>query len=63
MDFAGLNWVMITVIGAALLAIVIAVAALRNRVSKETAARSEAATRELYKEEDRAHADDSNGRI
>lgn len=62
MDFAGLNWVTITVIGTALLAIAIAVAALRNRVSKETAAQSEAATRELYKEEDRAHIDDSNGR-
>jgi hypothetical protein len=63
MDFSGLNWVTITVIGTVLLALVIAFAAMRNRVSRGTAERSEAATRELYKEEDRAHADDSNGRI
>lgn len=63
MDFAGLNWVTITVIGATVLLVVIAYAALRNRVSRDTEARSEAATRELYKEEDRAHADDGNGRV
>lgn len=62
MDFGALNWMTLTVIGAAVLAIVIAVAALRNRVSKDTAAKSEAATRELYKQEDRAHEDDGNGR-
>lgn len=63
MDFSGLNWVTITVIGTVLLALVIAFAALRNRVSKETEAQSEAATRDLYKEEDRAHEDDGNGRF
>ena len=63
MDFSGLNWVTITVIGTVLLALVIAFAALRNRVSKETEARSEAATRDLYKEEDRAHEHDGNGRF
>lgn len=63
MDFSGLSWVTITVIGAAALAIIIAIAAMRNRVSKETEERSQAATRELYKEEDRAHQDDSDSRF
>ena len=63
MDFSGLNWGTITVIGTVLLALVIAFAAMRNRVSKETEARSEAATRELYEEEDRAHQDESDSRF
>lgn len=63
MDFSGLSWVTITVIGAAFLALVIAIAAMRNRVSNETEARSETATRELYKEEDRAHQDESDVRL
>ena len=62
MDFGAINWMMMTVIGVALLAIVIAVAALRNRSSKELVDKSEAATRDLYKEEDRVHKNDSNGR-
>lgn len=62
MDFGAINWMILTVIGVALLGIVIAVAALRNRSSKELIEKSEAATRDLYKEEDRAHRNDSNGR-
>ena len=62
MDLGAINWMTITVIGVALLAIVIAIAALRNRSSREVIEKSEAATRDLYKEEDRAHRDDSNGR-
>lgn len=62
MDFGAINWVTMTVIGVALLGIVIAVAALRNRSSKELVEKSEAATRDLYKEEDIAHQNDSNGR-
>ena len=62
MDFAAINWMTMTVIGVALLAIVIAIAALRNRSSRETIEKSEAATRDLYQEEDRAHRNDSNGR-
>ncbi|HEY0116952.1 MAG TPA: hypothetical protein VGB54_14660 [Allosphingosinicella sp.] len=58
MDFGALNWMTLTVIGVALLAIVIAVAALRNRSSRDLVEKSEAATRDLYKEEDRAHRDD-----
>lgn len=60
MDFSGLSWVTITVIGAAGFAIVIAIAAMRNRVSEETEERSEKATHELYEEEDRAHQDRSD---
>ena len=62
MDFGALNWMTMTVIGVALLGIVIAIAALRNRSSRGVIEKSEAATRDLYKEEDRAHRDDSNGR-
>ena len=62
MDFAAINWMTMTVIGVALLAIVIAIAALRNRSSRETIEKSEAATHDLYQEEDRAHRNDSNGR-
>ena len=62
MDLGALSWMSITVIGVALLAIVIAVAALRNRSSRQVIEKSEAATRDLYKEEDLAHRDDGNGR-
>jgi hypothetical protein len=62
MDFGALNWMTMTVIGVALLAIVIAISALRNRSSREVIDKSEAATRDLYKEEDRVHRNDSNGR-
>lgn len=61
MDFGAINWMTITVIGVALLAIVIAVAALRNRSSREVIDKSEAATRDLYKEEDRIHKGDGDG--
>ncbi len=60
MNFGALNWMTLTVIGVALLAIVIAIAALRNRSSKAVIEKSEAATRDLYKEEDRVHRDDGN---
>ena len=58
MDFGAINWFTMTVIGTALLAIVIAIAALRNRSSREVIEKSEAATRDLYKEEDRVHRSD-----
>jgi hypothetical protein len=63
MDFGALNWMTITGIGVALLAIVIAVAALRNRSSKELVEKSEAATRDLYKEEDIATRMTATGAI
>ena len=55
MDLGGLGWGLQTIIGAALLAIVVIWAALRNRSSKATRDETERATRDLYKEEDRAH--------
>jgi mannose/fructose/N-acetylgalactosamine-specific phosphotransferase system component IIC len=63
MDLGGVSWVTITVIGVAILAAAIAFAALRNRSSKEVVRKSEAATRDLYKEEDAAHRDDGNGTV
>ena len=64
MDFGGFNWTLLTIIGPLLLAVVIVIAVLRNRVSKDVADRSERATRDLYREEDRAHRDDDDeGRI
>jgi len=63
MDFGALNWMTLTVIGVAILGLAIAVAALRNRSSKQVIEKSEAATRDLYREEDRVHRNDSNGRF
>ena len=63
MDFGAFNWFMLTGIGVALLALAILVSQLRNRVSRRTRDVSEAATHDLYDEEDRIHRNDSNGRI
>ena len=64
MDLGGFSWTLLTIIGPLLLAVVIVIAVLRNRVSKDVADRSERATRDLYREEDRAHRDDDDeGRI
>ncbi len=60
MDLGGFNWTLITIIGPLLLALVIIVAVLRNRVSKDVAEKSERATRDLYREENRAHRDDDD---
>lgn len=60
MDFGGFNWSLLTIIGAAVLAAVIAFAALRNRVSRTRADESEAATRRVYAEEERRHHGESD---
>jgi hypothetical protein len=60
MDFGGFSWTLLTIIGPLLLAVVIVIAVLRNRVSKDVADRSERATRDLYREENRAHRDDDD---
>ena len=57
MDFGGLNWSMLTIIGAALLAVVIAWAALRNRSSRGRIRESEEATHRLYDAEERDRKD------
>jgi hypothetical protein len=46
---------MVTIVGAAVLAIGIAVAALRNRTSQRSDDRTDEATRDLYRAEDAAH--------
>ena len=57
MDFGGLNWSMLTIIGAAVLAVVIAFAALRNRSSRQRIRESEEATRRAYDAEERNRTD------
>lgn len=55
MDFGGLNWALMTIVGAVVLAAVILWAALRNRTSSITREESERATHRVYEEEERAH--------
>jgi hypothetical protein len=55
MDEGGFNWTLITIVGAIVLAAVIAWAALRKRASRSTVEHSEEATRKVYEEEERAH--------
>ncbi len=58
MDSGGVNWTLITIVGAALLALVIAWAALRNRGDRVDGEHGE--TKRLYEEEDRAHRGESD---
>ena len=60
MDLGGFNWTLITIVGAALLAVVIAWAAIRNRSSRGRVEDSEEATRRLYEEEEREHHGESD---
>ena len=62
MDLAGFNWTLITIVGAAVLAALIAFAALRNRqtTSKSDIERSEEGTRRVYEEEEREHHGESD---
>lgn len=60
MDLGGFNWTLITIVGAAVLAAIIAWAALRNRSSRPRAEDSEEATRRLYEEEEREHHGESD---
>jgi hypothetical protein len=60
MDLGGFSWGLQTIVGGFLLFAVLLWAVLRNRKSTpEEIDRTEAATRELYKEEDAAHKDDT----
>ena len=59
MDSGGFNWALLNIIGPLLIVIVLAWAVLRNRKStKAENDRTEAATRNLYREEDAAHRGD-----
>jgi hypothetical protein len=61
MDFGGFNWILLDIVGPAILLAVIAWALLRNRRSRRSDAESEAATRRLYDEEERDRASESDG--
>ena len=60
MDFAGFNWALMTIVGALVLAVVIAWAAMRNRASQPRNEDTEAATRRVYEEEEREHHGESD---
>ncbi|HET9427872.1 MAG TPA: hypothetical protein VFO69_05885 [Allosphingosinicella sp.] len=60
MDSAGFNWTLLTIVGPLLLLIVIAWALLRNRRSGRSDVDSEAATRQVYEDEDREHRHESD---
>ena len=60
MDSGGFDWTWIIIIGGLLLVAVIAFATLRNRSEPRQVEKSEAATRRLYEEEDRAHKGESD---
>ena len=56
MDLGGGSWTVITIIGPVILGAVLLWAIFRNRkVTPREDQRTEQATRELYREEDRAH--------
>ena len=57
MDQGGSSWSLLTIIGPLLILIVLAWAVMRNKKKSrpEDIERTEAATRELYREEDAAH--------
>ena len=62
MDFAGFSWSLVVVVGAVVLAAVIAFAALRNRADRKTGD-TDAATRRVYEEEEREHGGESDNVI
>jgi nitrate/nitrite transporter NarK len=60
MDSGGFNWSILTILGPLLIVIVLAWAAMRNKKSSRAEVdRTEASTRDLYREEDAAHRDDN----
>ena len=60
MDFGGFNWSLLNIVGPLVLLLVLAWAVLRNRKSRNDDVDSEAATRRVYEEEDRAHRHESD---
>ena len=61
MDLGGFSWGLQTIVGGFLLFAVLMWAVLKNRKSsRREIDRTEAATRELYREEDAAHKDDNS---
>jgi hypothetical protein len=63
MDAGGFNWSLLTIVGPALLAIVILWALLRNRgASRADRDRTEQATHRLYQEEEAERRDPDSGK-
>ncbi len=59
MDAGGFNWSLIVIIGPLLMVLVFAWAVMKNRKSsRREIERTEQATRDLYREEDKAHRND-----
>ena len=52
MDAGGFDWTLLTIVGPALLAVVILWAVLKNRASRAGRARTEEATHRLYEQEE-----------
>ena len=59
MDSGGFNWSILTILGPLLIVIVLAWAKKRNKKNRSGIDRTEASTRDLYREEDAAHRDDN----
>jgi len=55
MDSAGFNWTLLTIVGPAILAVVILWALLRNRTTRAADEETERGTRQMYRDEDREH--------
>ncbi len=60
MDMGGFRWTLVTIVGAALLAIVLGWVTMRDRAGMGGTDRTDEATRELYREEDAAHRNEDN---
>jgi hypothetical protein len=57
MDAGGFNWSLLTIVGPALLAVVILWALLKNRASRADRARTEEGTRQVYAQEEAERRD------
>ena len=60
MDSGGFNWAILNILGPLLILVALAYAMIRNKKKSrpEDIARTEQATRDLYREEDAAHRND-----
>ena len=57
MDAGGFNWTLLTIVGPALLAVVILWALLRNRATRGDRERTEEGTRRVYEQEEAERRD------
>ena len=61
MDSGGWNWVLMDIVGPAVLIVVILWAILRNRSSKRSQEETERGTRDLYREEEEKRRSGDDG--